>query len=95
MLVDKRRQEKITRALAHALEGTGLKFQAAILLIQVEDESSTTGVTVMGSSTGDPGLVTSLCYQHLRRNLAEPITVTPYVPGEPDPNLTQPPRKGN
>lgn len=88
MLVDKRTQEKITRALASALERTGMKFQAAVLIVQVEDASSKSGSTVMASSTGGPERVAAMVYGHLRRLIAEPVTVTPW--NQPDPNVVPP-----
>jgi DNA-directed RNA polymerase specialized sigma24 family protein len=86
-------QTTMTRALATTLEKLGKKFQAAVLLVQVEDLTAVNGTTIMGSMTGNHDIIGSMIYQQLRRMISEPITVTPW--GTPDPNERPVPAKDN
>jgi len=91
MQVDKRRQEKLANSLATTLQRAGIvKFRGVVLLVEVEDASSPSGLTVMGSMSGDHQSIASMLVQQLRRMVAEPTIITPI-----EQPAAAPPSKGN
>ena len=93
MLVDEKRQRKLAGSIATMLQRAGItQFRGVCVLVEVDDESSPTGASVMGSMSGDRQAIALMLLQQLRRMISEPVMVTPFgaaandAPTPPDSN---------
>lgn len=96
MQVDERRQKKLAGSIASMLQRAGItEFIGVCVLIEVEDKSSPSGRTVMGSMSGDKQAIANMLSQQLRRMIAEPITLAPFGAAANDAPTPADPSQGN
>lgn len=84
---------RVVKNVTEALADLGVEFDAAVIMVRSPDPTAASGFAIVGGCTGDPGVVSVLLYEALRKMLPEAIVVDPDNDGEPVPLSTLLPRR--